>query len=582
MMNTHHIDLADYRAKARGNSVLYLGTAGSHGNEQLQVTLGDGWEGLTVQVVFHPSKVAVQLPADGLLDIPWEATAEPLTAIQGKIVFQGFDQDRLVNSTDLIYTVSSHSSTVGRAKKAYTPGVVESVLNQVAADREEIVHAAQQADQAKIVVQQAVEKVENAAAEALDNIAAAAPALPALSAASAGQVIAVKPDGSGYQLDDPFLPAEAGICPAVNGNPAVCKDSIAWKFQGLKVFGKSMQDGIPNPENPAPIVNSGSDGSIVLMVTGKNLLDQGKITLEANRVDWGTASNNVRMRLSANVDYTLSIPDGVSLPSTLSMMDGNTSETLAAADGAQSVSFTPGKDTWAYFNAYWADGRPENAAALQLEVGLVKTPYESCTDQAVKIPTPSGLPGIPVKSGGNYTDESGQQWICNLIDLGNRREGLFCKYIADLSLFKFSMHASGSLYMLNLTANGLPVATNEYTYALCSHFPLGFTEGQIYVLTNYIAFTPSAAFPTLDSFNDFLERQSEKGTPVQIAYVCGTQESQPLSAEADFDLKTLQTHADTTVVHSVEPVAGMEVRYVANGTKYLQSIDSRIRALERV
>lgn len=580
IMNTHHIDLADYRAKSRGNSALYLGTAGSHGNEQLQVTLGEGWEGLTVQVIFHPSEVAVQLPASGLLDVPWEATEKPLTAIQGRIVFQGFDQERLVNSSDLVYTVSSHSSTVGREKTDYTPGVVEAVLNQMTADKEEIVHAAQQADQAKTIVQQSLEKVENAAAEALENIAAAAPALPAVSAASAGQVVAVKPDGSGYQLDDPFLPVEAGICPTVNGNPAVCRDGVAWKIRGLKIFGKSTQDGIASPENPVPIVSSGADGSILLMITGKNLLDSQKMTLEANRVDWGAASDDVRLLLSANVGYTLSVPDDVLLPSTISVIDGKTNEALAAADGARSVSFTPSKDTWAYFNAYWANGRPENAEALQLEAGLAPTQYEPYAGEAANIPMPSELPGIPVKKDGNYTDESGQQWICDIIDLENNRNDRFCECILDLSVFKFNIHSGGVLYMLNLTANGLPAASNEYAYTLCSHFPIGTTEGRIYTLNNYIIFSPDAAFPTLDSFNEFLERQSENGTPVQITYVRGTKESQLLSVDTYPDPRTLRTHAGTTVLHAVQPVAGMEVRYVADGTKYLQSMDRRMQALE--
>lgn len=30
--------------------------------------------------------------------------------------------------------------------------------------------------------------------------------------------------------------------------------------------------------------------------------------------------------------------------------------------------------------------------------------------------TPNGLPGIPVSSGGNYTDENGQQWVCDEVD----------------------------------------------------------------------------------------------------------------------------------------------------------------------
>lgn len=37
--------------------------------------------------------------------------------------------------------------------------------------------------------------------------------------------------------------------------------------------------------------------------------------------------------------------------------------------------------------------------------------------QTLTIPTPSGLPGIPVTSGGNYTDSTGRQWICDEVDL---------------------------------------------------------------------------------------------------------------------------------------------------------------------
>lgn len=38
-------------------------------------------------------------------------------------------------------------------------------------------------------------------------------------------------------------------------------------------------------------------------------------------------------------------------------------------------------------------------------------PYK--TPQTLTAQTPGGLPGIPVSSGGNYTDESGQQWVCD-------------------------------------------------------------------------------------------------------------------------------------------------------------------------
>ena len=36
--------------------------------------------------------------------------------------------------------------------------------------------------------------------------------------------------------------------------------------------------------------------------------------------------------------------------------------------------------------------------------------------QTLALSTPGGLPGIPVSSGGNYTDANGQQWVCDEID----------------------------------------------------------------------------------------------------------------------------------------------------------------------
>ena len=37
--------------------------------------------------------------------------------------------------------------------------------------------------------------------------------------------------------------------------------------------------------------------------------------------------------------------------------------------------------------------------------------------QTIILQTPNGLPGIPVTSGGNYTDPQGQQWVCDEVDL---------------------------------------------------------------------------------------------------------------------------------------------------------------------
>lgn len=47
-------------------------------------------------------------------------------------------------------------------------------------------------------------------------------------------------------------------------------------------------------------------------------------------------------------------------------------------------------------------------------IGSMERPYKL---QSLTLPTPNSLPGIKVDSGGNYTDASGQQWVCDEIDL---------------------------------------------------------------------------------------------------------------------------------------------------------------------
>ena len=55
--------------------------------------------------------------------------------------------------------------------------------------------------------------------------------------------------------------------------------------------------------------------------------------------------------------------------------------------------------------------------APQIEPGSTATTYAPYREQLLTLPTPTGLPGIPVASGGNYTDQNGQQWVCDEVDL---------------------------------------------------------------------------------------------------------------------------------------------------------------------
>ena len=166
--------------------------------------------------------------------------------------------------------------------------------------------------------------------------------LPATTAADRGKAPTVNVAGTGYELTGPYAPLSAAIIETAKGNPAVCEDSVEWGLQGMRVYGKSTQDGIPSPENPVPIVSAGNGGEINVKVIGKNLIDtsvEGKIKVD-DGVTWtintdgsvtieGTAVGgrsilhlfdkdfNLGIKTLHDGTYTLSlgvdsIPDGVS------------------------------------------------------------------------------------------------------------------------------------------------------------------------------------------------------------------------------------------------------------------------------
>lgn len=165
-LKLHKIELTGYCAKSPEWPALYLGTAGSYGNEQLAVTLGKGWEGLTVTATFQPAGVTVLVPGDGTLDVPWEATETALAAAKGRIVFEGVTDGRVLISTDIPYAVGSHSDTEGSNSQPPTPSEWEQFVGEVKGD-------ANRAEQAAKGAEASLQDVKDAGAQAVTDIGAA-------------------------------------------------------------------------------------------------------------------------------------------------------------------------------------------------------------------------------------------------------------------------------------------------------------------------------------------------------------------------------------------------------------------------
>lgn len=228
------------------------------------------------------------------------------------------------------------------------------------------------------------------------------------------------------------------------GNPISVDDAFPAPLCGLTVYGRSTQDGTPTPDAPVPIVSAGDGGSVAVKVTGKNLIQpyekDTQITKNGVTMDYNVASQLVHaygtatevadifdaeqripLFVKSNVTMSLTvragkIPDGVIIQYSDFVTLGLSCTSSKLYDtGAFNKPDAPG-------SVRFAMNIPKGTTvdftiAVQLELGRTVTAYSPYREQLLTLPTPTGLPGIPVTSGGNYTDSAGQQWVCDEVDL---------------------------------------------------------------------------------------------------------------------------------------------------------------------
>lgn len=209
------------------------------------------------------------------------------------------------------------------------------------------------------------------------------------------------------------------------GNPVSCNDAFAAPLCGLTVYGKSTQDGTPTPDAPVPIVSAGDGGSVAVKVTGKNLFP---VITNANISKINKPTGGVRYGYVFYVPAQSSVTASGNADIGTNCFVGDLDiKTQTYTQKAQLVSEKGGTYTAKLQSGWYViyianDYLPTiltklNAAKIQLEIGTKATVYEPYREQLLTLPTPNGLPGIPVTSGGNYTDQNGQQWVCDEVDL---------------------------------------------------------------------------------------------------------------------------------------------------------------------
>lgn len=289
------------------------------------------------------------------------------------------------------------------------------------------------------------------------------------------------------------------------GNPLSVDDAFPAPLCGLTVYGKSTQGGTPTPDAPVPIVSAGDSGSVAVKVTGKNLLNPS--LFQNNKYQSFNAETGYY-----GIDYSDSYwITGLQpcLPNTtyrfnISVEGGCFYDEKKNVIGILEFEFTvktPAK--CAYYCANFSSVTKPYGTPVIATVSEPAT-YSPYREQLLTLPTPNGLPGIPVTSGGSYTDSTGQQWVCDEVDL---ERGVKIQRVNAVDVSTCVITGSTNLAATKRLAILLPLKGKDYTAkALCNRLPyfVSFTSDTIRFLYKGIIIKHNKTEPTYTKTSLFL------------------------------------------------------------------------------
>lgn len=462
-MTTHTIALARHTAQVVGlMGVLVLGTWDSYGTEQLLLRPGPEWDGLAIDATFHNTPndegVTVLADTDGLVPVPPEACMR--ASKYATITFRGVQDGVQRISCNLPYVVLDHAQVPG-ANSTAAPSENAQALAQMQDLRDGAVDAKNQAEAARDAAaksavaakesetsagQSATAAANSATAAAASATAAAgdaktasdaaagaadakAAAVAAQKDATASKAAAANSSAAAKTSEDAAAKSAADADSTANsikesmtqiaalqkrqnvlvgsetGNPVSCDDAFAAPLCGLYVYGKSTQDGTPSPDTPVPIVSAGDGGSVVVKVTGKNRMPP---NLKRGDVVECFVKKNTPITLVFKGDF-------VSQGGNLLFIGENNENLWFGIDNNKAEHHITLKANATKFQYLLLNNMASENVCLTWNAS--SPDYEPYREQLLTLPTPNGLPGIPVASGGNYTDPQGQQWLCDEVDL---------------------------------------------------------------------------------------------------------------------------------------------------------------------
>ena len=240
------------------------------------------------------------------------------------------------------------------------------------------------------------------------------------------------------------------------------------------------------------------------------------------------STNNLVFETSEQIKFAENIPAGdyilsASIESTdtdstanLALFyytDGSTKEVYLTRNAGARVSkaFTLTKEAtrvrlYASEGHSLSSGDTSTWSDIQIEAGSVMTAFEPYFE-------PYGLPGVPVDSGGNYTDSNGQQWIADEINFAKG------KYIQRVGRTEIRNIFTPKERFWNQPWYSSPNVANGDARSLSKYFVMSSFRGNPtydFLWTNLDFMTPY--FQTIDDLNAFVQEKVDAGYPIEVFY----------------------------------------------------------------
>ena len=209
--------------------------------------------------------------------------------------------------------------------------------------------------------------------------------------------------------------------------------------------------------------------------------------------------------------------------------------------------------------------------------------YEPYREQLLTLPTPNGLPGIPVASGGNYTDQNGQQWICDEVDLERGVKVQRVKSVdissLDKSFWVFRNDIDANVSATRYSNKAVIIDFRASAPAMSNILPAGVGND---VNTFRLVATPlylyqfnldSSKFPTVESWVEYLEANT-----VLIIYAPATPIETPLTPAEIAAYKAITAYAPDTVVQASDG-AGIKLDYQRDVNLVVKNLEDAIASM---